>query len=122
MNVCTFIGNLVSDIELENIPNSENVVATGSIAVNDFKSSKEKDTDFIRFKVYGNDRATFLSENAGKGNMISISGVLKIRQYEDKERVKKEYSFIRVDSYKIITWKKDKEGNIFDSAEVVLPN
>lgn len=117
MNLCIFTGNLVEDVKLEALPNSESFVASGTIAVNDYKSSKENDVDFIRFRVYGKDRASFLAERTTKGCKITITGVLKNNKYE-KDGVKKEYSYLRANDYEIITWKQE-EGSIFDDAKVV---
>lgn len=117
MNNGVWIGNLVDDVKLDAIPNSDNFVASGTIAINDYKSSKENEVDYIRFKIYGKDRASLIAEKTTRGCKISIMGRLKIDKYE-KDGIKKEFSYIRVSEYEILSWKKE-DSSIFDEAEVV---
>jgi single-strand DNA-binding protein len=89
MNKVILIGNLTADPELRTTP-SGTPVCTFRLAVERRFTSKdgEKQTDFINvvaWRQLGEVCAKYLQ----KGRQAAVSGSLQIRQYEDKDGVKR---------------------------------
>ena len=83
MNNVVLIGRLTKDPELRYIPESQNAVATFTLAV-DRPFAKEKQADFIRITVFGKPAENcecFLT----KGRLAGIQGRLQTGSYKNKE-------------------------------------
>jgi len=83
LNNIVLIGRLTKDPELRYIPESQNAVATFTIAV-DRPFSKEKQADFIRITVFGKP-AENCERFLTKGKLVGIQGRLQTGSYKNKE-------------------------------------
>ncbi len=83
MNNVVLIGRLTRDPELRYIPESQNAVATFTLAV-DRPFAKEKQADFIRITVFGK-QAENCERFMTKGSMAAIQGRLQTGSYKNKE-------------------------------------
>ncbi len=90
LNKCVFIGRLVRDPELRYTNNEGVAVANFTIAVDRGFTNQagEKETDFIRITAWKK-----LGENVTsykkKGDLVAVEGRLQLRNYEDREGVKR---------------------------------
>lgn len=82
MNKTLLIGRLTANPELTQTVNGKSVVHV-TVAINRRyrKENGEREADFISVVVWGK-LAETLASYAGKGNLISIEGELRTRQYE----------------------------------------
>lgn len=83
MNNVVLIGRLTKDPELRYIPESQNAVATFTVAV-DRPFSKEKQADFIRITVFGKS-AENCERYLEKGKMVGVQGRIQTGSYKNKE-------------------------------------
>lgn len=83
MNNVVLIGRLTRDPELRYIPESQNAVATFTIAV-DRPFAKDKQADFIRITVFGKP-AENCERFLTKGRQVAIQGRLQTGSYKNKE-------------------------------------
>lgn len=83
MNSVVLIGRLTKDPELRYIPESQNAVATFTLAV-DRPFAKEKQADFIRIVVYGK-QAENCERFLTKGRLAGIQGRIQTGSYKNKE-------------------------------------
>lgn len=89
MNKVVLIGNICKDPELSET-NSGVAVFRFSIAVNRRRASDdaEQQTDFFNVTVWRG-LAETVARYCKKGNKVAVSGQIQIRQYEDREGVKR---------------------------------
>jgi len=89
LNRVILIGNLTRDPELRYTPDGT-PVASFTIAVNRAFTTRqgERETDFIPIVVWRK-RAETCSEYLAKGSQVAVEGRLQIRNYEDKDGVKR---------------------------------
>ena len=85
MNNVVLIGRLTRDPELRYIPESQNAVATFTLAV-DRPFSKEKQADFIRITVFGK-QAENCERLLAKGRLTAVQGRIQTGSYKNKEGV-----------------------------------
>lgn len=90
MNKVILIGRLTKDPELKETKDGTLQFCKFILAVNNghVKENGEKDVDFIPVVVWGK-QAVYFSTYMKKGSLLSITGRLKIRSYEDSENNKK---------------------------------
>ncbi len=99
LNHITLMGRLTRDPELRYTP-SGTPVASFSLAVDrDFasKESGEKQTDFIDIVAW-RQTGEFVSKFFTKGSMAVVSGRLQIREWQDKEGVKRRSAEVVADN------------------------
>jgi len=89
LNRVILIGNLTRDPELRYTPDGT-PVASFTIAVNRAFTNRqgEREADFIPIVVWRK-RAETCSEYLAKGSQVAVEGRLQIRNYEDKDGVKR---------------------------------
>ena len=89
LNRVILIGNLTRDPELRYTPDGT-PVASFTIAVNRPFTTRqgEREADFIPIVVWRK-RAETCSEYLAKGSQVAVEGRLQIRNYEDKDGVKR---------------------------------
>jgi len=89
LNRVILIGNLTRDPELRYTPDGT-PVASFTIAVNRAFTTRqgEREADFIPVVVWRK-RAETCSEYLAKGSQVAVEGRLQIRNYEDKDGVKR---------------------------------
>lgn len=83
MNSVVLIGRLTRDPELRYIPESQNAVATFTIAV-DRPMAKEKQADFIRITVFGK-TAENCERFLTKGRQVGVQGRIQTGSYKNKD-------------------------------------
>jgi len=83
MNSVNLTGRLTKDPELRYIPETQNAVATFTIAV-DRPFSKEKQADFIKCTVFGK-QAENCEKFTAKGKLVAVQGYIKTGSYKNKE-------------------------------------
>lgn len=80
MNNVVLIGRLTKDPEIRYIPESQNAVATFTLAV-DRPFSKEKQADFIRIVVFGK-QAENCERFLTKGRLVGVQGRIQTGSYK----------------------------------------
>lgn len=108
MNNVVLIGRLTKDPELRYIPESQNAVATFTLAV-DRPFSKEKQADFIRITVFGK-QAENCERFLTKGRMAAIQGRLQTGSYKNKEGATVYTTDVVADRVEFLEW-GDKQGD-----------
>lgn len=108
MNNVVLIGRLTKDPELRYIPESQNAVATFTLAV-DRPFSKEKQADFIRITVFGK-QAENCERFLSKGRMAGIQGRLQTGSYKNKEGATVYTTDVVADRVEFLEW-GDKTGS-----------
>lgn len=107
MNNVVLIGRTTKDIELRYIPESQNAVATFTIAV-DRAFSKEKQADFIRITVFGK-QAENCERFLAKGRNVGIQGRLQTGSYKDKEGKTVYTTDVVADRVEFLEWGEQEE-------------
>jgi len=85
LNSVILIGRLTRDPELRFIPESQNAVASFTLAV-DRPMTKDKTADFIRITVFGK-QAENCERFLTKGRMAGVQGRIQTGSYKNKEGV-----------------------------------
>ena len=89
LNTVTLMGRLTADVDLRSIERKKQddlLVGSFTVAVDrDYLTKdKERETDFIRCKVFGK-TADFIDDYFKKGSMICITGRIQTGKYENKD-------------------------------------
>lgn len=108
MNNVVLIGRLTKDPELRYIPESQNAVATFTIAV-DRPFAKEKQADFIRITVFGKS-AENCERFLTKGRLVGVQGRLQTGSYKNKEGATVYTTDVVADRVEFLEW-GDKGGS-----------
>ena len=89
MNKVILLGRLTKDVELRYTKNTNNAVASFSIAVNRtfVKQGEERQADFFNVVAW-NSLAENISKYVSKGQQIAILGRLETRTWEDGQGIK----------------------------------
>ncbi len=112
MNNVVLIGRLTRDPELRYIPESQNAVATFTLAV-DRPFAKEKQADFIRITVFGK-QAENCERFLTKGRMAAIQGRLQTGSYKNKEGATVYTTDVVADRVEFLEWgEKASSGSGF---------
>lgn len=104
MNKIVLLGRLVREPELRSVEGSEKVYTKFTIAVSrNFKSSNgERKADFIPVIMWDK-KAEIACKYLKKGDMISVSGRLITRNYEDKEGKRRYIIEVSVEDFRNIS-------------------
>ncbi|MDD4564423.1 MAG: single-stranded DNA-binding protein [Eubacteriales bacterium] len=108
MNNVVLIGRLTRDPELRYIPESQNAVATFTLAV-DRPFSKEKQADFIRITVFGK-QAENCERYLAKGRLTAVQGRIQTGSYKNKEGVTVYTTDVIADRVEFLEW-GDRTGS-----------
>lgn len=110
MNKVILIGRLTRDPELKEIKDGSTQFCKFSLAVNNgyINENGEKDVDFIPVIIWGK-QANVFANYMRKGNLVSISGKLKIRSYEDSDKNKRYFSEVITEEFQFLESKNKKE-------------
>ena len=89
LNTVTLMGRLTADVDLRSIERKKQddlLVGSFTVAVdrNYLTKDKERETDFIRCKVFGK-TAEFIDDYFKKGSMICVTGRIQTGKYENKD-------------------------------------
>ncbi|ADL52616.1 single-stranded DNA-binding protein [Clostridium cellulovorans] len=107
MNKVMLVGRLVKEPELKAF--EDNFLCKFTLAVNTghINSKGEKEVDFIPVALWGKRAETF-NKYMKKGNMVSISGKLKIRNFEvDGNR--KYVTEVVAENFQFLEWNNKNE-------------
>ncbi len=109
MNKAVLVGRLARDPDVKAI-SSGTTVAGFTLAVDRrFKNKAgQKEADFIPVTVWGK-AAEFVAEYVKKGALVSVSGRIQVRTYDDKEGNKRYVTEIVADEVNSIGGKADKK-------------
>lgn len=80
MNNVVLIGRLTKDPEIRYVPETQNAVATFTLAV-DRPFSKEKQADFLRIVVFGK-QAENCERFLSKGRLVGVQGRIQTGSYK----------------------------------------
>lgn len=97
LNKITIMGRLTKDVELRRT-NNGSAVSSFTVAVDrDFAKDGVRETDFFECVAWGK-TAEFIERNFSKGKMIVVAGRLQIRDWTDKNEVKRKTPEIIVEN------------------------
>jgi single-strand DNA-binding protein len=116
MNNVILIGRLTKDPEVRYIPESQNAVATFTLAV-DRPYSKEKQSDFIRIVVYGK-QAENCERYLEKGRLVGIQGRIQTGSYKNKEGATVYTTDVIAERVEFLEWGEKKEFRPEDESQV----
>lgn len=102
MNSVALIGRLTKDPEIRYMPESQNAVATFTMAV-DRPFSKEKQADFIRTTVFGK-TAENCEKYLSKGKLVGVSGRIQTGSYKNKEGATVYTTEVVADRVEFLEW------------------
>ena len=108
MNLIILSGRTTRDVETKEIGNGKKV-ANFTLAV-DRRTSDGKATDFFDCKAWGK-TAEILAKYAPKGKLISVTGELQTRSYEDKEGNKRKAYEVSVEKIELLGGKPEAESS-----------
>lgn len=107
MNNVVLIGRLTKDPEARYIPETQNAVATFTLAV-DRPFGKEKQADFIKITVFGK-QAENCERFLSKGKMCAVQGRLQTGSYKNKEGATVYTTDVIADRVQFLEWNERSE-------------
>lgn len=113
MNRVVLIGRLTKDPEMKIFEESGKVITKFILAVErTFKNKDgEREVDYIPVSLWGK-RAEIVNEYLKKGKLLSVTGRLQTRSYEDTEGKRKYVAEVIADEFQFIDSKKKEEDII----------
>jgi single-strand DNA-binding protein len=110
LNTTNLVGRLTRDAELRYTPNGK-AVANFTIAVAmDYKDDNgDRPADFINVVVWGV-HAENVANFTGQGHLVSVSGRLESRSYENNDKFTVYVTEVNADAVHFISEPKDKEN------------
>lgn len=109
MNKVFMIGNLTHDVELSSTASGVNYCRFG-IAVNRRKTKdEEQQTDFFNVTAWRG-LAETVAKYCKKGNKVAVAGQIQIRQYEDREGVKRTAVDVVAEEVEFLSQKPNNEA------------
>lgn len=110
MNSVVLIGRLTRDPEIRYIPESQNAVATFSIAIDrPVRAGGEKKTDFPRITVFGK-QAENCERYLKKGRLVGVQGRLQTGSYKTQSGDTRYTTDVVADRVEFLEW-GDKGGS-----------
>lgn len=113
MNVCSIMGRLTKDPELRTTGGGT-PVCSFTLAV-DRDYGEDKQTDFIPVVAWKK-TAEFVSKYFSKGRMACVTGRLQLRDYEDKDGIKRRVAEIVANSVYFADSKREADAAPADAA------
>lgn len=106
LNTSTLVGRVVRDIQLRYTPANKAVVNTTIAVKKNYKSANgETESDFIPIVIWGKSAENFANW-ATKGTLISMSGALGSRNYDNADGQKVYVIELIVDSWSVLESKE----------------
>ena len=109
MNNVVLIGRLTKDPEIRYIPESQNAVASFTLAV-DRPFAKDKQADFIRITVFGK-QAENCERFLTKGRLAGVQGRLQTGSYKNKEGATVYTTDVVADRVEFLEWGDKAAGD-----------
>lgn len=102
LNNVSLIGRLTKDVTMLSV--GESVKAQFTLAVNRDYKDKEGNTpcDFLECEAW-NTSASFLEEYTSKGDLISVSGSLRLSVFEDKNGNTRYKTYVQADRVNLLS-------------------
>lgn len=107
MNSITFDGRLAADAELRYTPSGEPVLSFR--VASDIGFGERKSTNWFSCQVWGK-RGETLKNYLAKGQQVTVYGQLTLREWTDKEGVKRTSPDVRVNELSLQGGKREDEG------------
>jgi len=107
MNIYNFTGRLGRDSETR-FTQGGMAICSFAVAV-DFGFGDKKGTNWLRCSLFGKRAEGNLPQYLVKGTQVAISGELRIREYDDKDGVKRTSVEVSVDKLDLIGGKQDNQ-------------
>jgi len=105
MNMYNFTGRLGRDSETR-FTQSGTAICSFTVAV-DYGFGDNKGTNWIRCSLFGKRAESKLPQYLVKGTQVAISGELRVREYDDKDGVRRTSVDVSVDELDLIGGKSD---------------
>lgn len=125
MNKVILLGRLTKDVELKYTKNTNNAVASFSIAVNRsfVRQGEERQADFFNVIAW-NRLAESISKYVSKGQQIAISGRLETRTWDDENGIKHYVTEVIAEEVDFLERKKAQEpsDSILNGNSTPIPN
>ena len=103
------VGRLAQEPELKKTPSGKSVVSTSLAVQRDYKENGEKKADFFPIVVWGKSADNFHSW-LKKGQLISVSGRLQRRDYENQQGQRVYVTEVVADSFQLLESRANREG------------
>lgn len=107
MNRITAVGRLAADAELRCPPSGDPIL--GFRVASDVGFGDKKTTNWFTCSIFGK-RAQSLAEHLTKGTKVTVIGTLTLREWTDRDGLKRLSPDIRVDDIDVQIGKQDKEA------------
>ena len=111
INSVTITGRLTRDPELRTTTTGKQVCSFGVAVQKRFKpqNSEERDADFFNVTAWGQ-TAEFVSNYAGKGRLVGVTGRLETRKYTNKDGIEVNAVDIVADNIVLLDRPKDSDA------------
>lgn len=106
MNSISFDGRLAADAELRYTPSGEPVLSFR--VASDIGYGERKSTNWFNCQVWGK-RAEAIKDYLKKGQQVTIYGALMLREWTDKEHIKRLSPDVRVNDLSLQGGRRDDE-------------
>jgi len=107
MNVYNFTGRLARDSETRSTP-SGMAICNFTVEV-DYGFGDNKGTNWLRCSLFGKRAQGQLPQYLVKGTQVAISGELRVREYNDKDGVKRTSVEVNADKLDLIGGRNDAQ-------------
>lgn len=107
MNSITFDGRVVADAELRYTPSGEPVLSVR--VASDIGFGDKKTTNWFSCQVWGK-RGEALQQYLTKGQQVTVYGQLTLREWTDKEGIKRTSPDVRVNELSLQGGKREDSG------------
>lgn len=111
MNSITFDGRLAADSELRYTPSGDPILSFR--VASDIGFGEKKTTNWFSCQVWGK-RGETLQQYLQKGQQVTVYGQLTLREWMDKEGVKKLSPDVRVSEISLQGGKRDEGGKDYN--------
>jgi len=120
MNIYSFTGRLGRDSETRFTPGGM-AICNFTVAV-DYGFGENKGTNWLRCSLFGKRAEGQLPKYLVKGTQVAISGELRIREYDDKDGVRRTSVEVSVDKLDLIGGRSDaQQGGAYAPAANAAP-
>lgn len=110
LNSVIIMGRLTADVEIRTTSNGLSVARFTVAVERNYKSGDKRETDFINCVAWRG-TAEFVSRFFKKGQMIAVQGSLQVRNYEDKNGIKRTAYDVVADNVSFCGSKNESANN-----------
>ena len=121
LNVSVLMGRLTAAPELKTTQSGVNVTSFTIAVDRNYSKDGEKKTDFIDCVAWRNN-ADFITRYFGKGDMITVTGEIQTRNYEDKNGNKRKAVEVVVNAASFCGGKNNGSNNAPEAAPIASGN